>query len=94
MLTLSYFCNKKVMTFFVCFLSEGAVEIFARSVKARNLIYIIYVGAGDSKAYSTVRGSVPYEPLIYIVKEECNSHRTKRMGTGLRSIVKIYKGIT
>ena len=74
--------------------SEGVVEIFAPSVKARNLIYKTYVGDGDSKGYSEVRDGMPYEPLIYIVKEECKSHITRRMGTGLRSIMKNYKGIT
>ena len=73
--------------------SEGAVEVFARSAEARNLIYKTYVGDGDSKAYSAVRDSMPYEPLIYIEKEKCNSHITKSMGTDLRSIVKNYKGI-
>ena len=74
--------------------SEGAVEIFARSVEASNLIYKTHVGDGDSKAYSTVRDRMPYGPLIYTVKEEYKSHLTKRMGTDLRSILKNYKGIT
>ena len=75
-------------------LTLGAVEIFARSAEARNHIYKTYVGDGDSKSYSVVRDSMPYGSLIYIVKEECKSHVTKRMGTGLQSIVKNYKGIT
>ena len=37
---------------------------------------------------------IPYGPLIYNVKEECKSHVTKRMGTGLWSIVKNHKSIT
>ena len=68
--------------------SEGVIEMFARSVEFRNLIYKTYVGDGDSKAYSAVRDSMPYGPLIYIVKEKCEAHVTKRMRTGLRSIVK------
>ena len=68
--------------------SEGAVEIFARSVEARNLIYKTYVGDGDSKVYSAVRYSMPYGPLIYIVKEECKSHITKRMGTFQRHLLR------
>ena len=47
------------MTFFCFFLvlmeSEGAVEMFTRSVETRNLTYKIYVGDGGSKAYSAVR---------------------------------------
>ena len=73
--------------------SEGTVEIFAKSVETRNLIYKTYVGDRDSKAYSAFRDSMPYGPLIYIVKEEYKSQVIKRMGTGLRSIVKSYKGI-
>ena len=45
--------------------SEGAVEIFARSVEARNLIYKTYVGDGDSKTYSAVRDSMPDGPLKF-----------------------------
>ena len=33
-----------------------------------------------------------YVPLVHIVKEECVSHVTKRMGTGLRETVKQCKG--
>ena len=49
--------------------SEGAVEIFARSDEAKNLIYKTYVGDGDSKADSGVRDNIPYGALIYIVKK-------------------------
>ena len=31
--------------------------------------------------------------LVYINKEECQAHIKKRMGTGLRTIVKNYKGM-
>ena len=51
-------------------------------------------GDGDSKAYSFVKNSMPYGPLVYINKEECLVHITKRMGTGLRTIVKNYKGMS
>ena len=74
--------------------SEGAVEIFAWSAEARILIYKTYVGDSDCKVYSVVSDSIPCKPLIYIVKGEFKSHITKRMGTGLRGIVKNYKGIT
>ena len=43
--------------------SEGAIEIFARSVEVRNLIYKTYIEDGDSKVYSAVRDSMPYGPL-------------------------------
>ena len=59
---------------------EVAVEIFARSAQARNLTCKTYVGDGESKTYSAVRDSMPYVPLIYIVKEEYKSHITKKDG--------------
>ena len=47
-----------------------------------------------NKAYSSVRDSMPYVLLICIVKEECKWYITKKMETGLRSILKNDKGIT
>ena len=44
--------------------SEGAVEIFARSVEASNLIYKTYVGDGDSKAYSAVSKHLRWSTLL------------------------------
>ena len=44
--------------------SEGAVEIFARSDEAKNLIYKTYVGDGDSKADSGVRVTYHTELLF------------------------------
>ena len=73
--------------------SDGAMALFQRSENNRNLIYGTYIGDGDSKAYSSVKNSMPYGPLVYINKEECRAHITKRMGTGLRTIVKNYKGM-
>ena len=71
--------------------SDGAMALFHRSENNRNLIYGTYIGDGDSKAYSSVKNSMPYGPLVFINKEECPAHITKRMGTGLRKIVKNYK---
>ena len=68
--------------------SDGAMALFQRSENNRNLIY--YIEDGDSKAYSSVKNSMPYGPIVYINKEECWPHITKRMGTGLRMIVKNY----
>ena len=73
--------------------SDRAIALFQRSENNRNLIYGTYIG-DDSKAYSSVKNSMPYGPLIYINKEECRAHITKRMGTGLRTIVKNYKGMS
>ena len=34
---------------------------------------------------------MPYGPLVHLEKEECVSHIAKRMGTGLREIVKRWE---
>ena len=73
--------------------SDGEMVLFQRSENNRNFIYGTYIGDGDSKAYSSVKNSMPYGPLVYIHKEECPAHITKRMGTGLRTVFKNYKGM-
>ena len=72
--------------------SDGA--LFQRSENNRNLIYGTYIGGGDSKTYSCVKSSMPYGPLVYINKEECRAYITKRMGTGIWTIVKNYKSMS
>lgn len=73
--------------------TDGAVAIFRRSIEKLGLMYKKYVGDGDSKSYTTVSNAQPYGPLEFIEKEECISHITKRMGTGLREIVRKNRGI-
>ena len=36
---------------------------------------------------------MPYGGSVFIEKEECVSHITKRMGSGLRETVRSYKGM-
>ena len=72
--------------------SEGALVLFKRSQKKLGLTYKTYIGDGDSKSYVTVPKAMPYGPLVHIEREECVSHITKRMGTGLREIIKQCKG--
>ena len=74
--------------------SDGAMALFQRSENNRNLIYGTYIGDGDSKAYRSVKNNMPLGPLVYINKEECRTHITKRMGTGLRTIAKNCKGMS
>ena len=71
--------------------TDGVISFFERSIENRNLIYKTYIGDGDSKANSTAQKSMPYGPLVFIKKEECKAHITKRMGTGLRTIVRNFK---
>lgn len=58
----------------------------------RGLRYIPFIGDGDSKAYSAVCKDQPYGPAEFIRKEECIAHVTKRMGSGLRTLLRDYKG--
>ncbi|KAK3703836.1 hypothetical protein QZH41_012449, partial [Actinostola sp. cb2023] len=72
--------------------AAGAKVLYQRSIAARGLRYIPFIGDGDSKSYTAVCTSQPYGPSVFIPKEECVAHVTKRMGTGLRALLKEYKG--
>ena len=72
--------------------SSGAIAMFKRSIEKHGLIYDTYIGDGDSKSYYNVVASQPYGAVQDIAKEECTAHITKRMGTGLREIVRTMKG--
>ena len=39
-----------------------------------------------------MRNAAPYGPAVFIYKEDCIAHVTKRMGSNLRSIITKYKG--
>ena len=69
------------------------LEIYRRSVAKHNLRYSPFVGDGDSKSYAKITQEKPYGQAVYIPKEECISHVTKRMGTHLRNMIKEYKGL-
>ena len=73
--------------------ADGALALFKRSQSKLGLTYKTYIGDGDSKSYSGVAKAMPYGPLVHIAKEECVVHITKQMGSGLREIVKRFKGI-
>ena len=72
--------------------SEGTLALFKRSQEKIGLTCKSCIGDGDSKSYATISKAMSYVPLVHIVKEECVSHVTKRMGTGLRETVKQCKG--
>jgi hypothetical protein len=70
--------------------SEGAKRVFQRSIDNRRLRYIQYLGDGDSKSYMNVKNTYPD---IEIEKLECVGHYQKRVGTRLRTLKKIEKGL-
>lgn len=72
--------------------AEGALRIHQRSEEKRKLRYIPYVGDGDSKSFARVRNAAPYGPAVFIEKEDCIAHVTKRMGLNLMSIITKHKG--
>ena len=69
---------------------EGAVEIFKRSVEDNGLLYVQYIGGGDSSAFQTVVKSNPY-PGKVIRKLECVGHIQKRVGSRLRKLKEKHK---
>ena len=70
----------------------GHTKNLQRPIKKYNIIYKIYIGDGDSKSYSVVSKSMPYCPSICIEKQECTTHITKCLGTGLGALIKSWKG--
>ena len=66
--------------------------MYRRSVELHNIFYDPFIGEGDSSAYQSVVKEAIYGPWKTVRKEECINHVAKRMGSGLRSIVKDFKG--
>ena len=70
--------------------TNGAVEIFLRSIDKRSLRYTLFVGDGDSSCFGTVKEAL--KDLYCVEKEECVGHIQKRMGSALRTFKKDHKG--
>ena len=72
--------------------AEGVCHLYEHSLRKHGMRYIPFVGDGDSKCYASVTKSEPYGPGVFIPKEDCIGHVTKRMGTALRKVLTDYKG--
>ena len=72
--------------------SDGVSAIYKRSVKKHGLHYRPYIGDQDSVSYSRIVAESPYGVLKPVPKDECCVHVTRRMGNGLRKLMKDYKG--
>ena len=72
--------------------SASVLEMYRRSERLYNLRYKTFIGDGDSASYSLIDKTRPYGPLVNIEKSECTNHVTKRMGSGLRSLLQTHKG--
>ena len=64
---------------------EAAQRIWGRSLEKNSLVYSVFVGDGDSKAFHHVTTLNPY-PLVKVRKEECLTHVTKRLKKNLKKI--------
>ncbi|GFW69152.1 uncharacterized protein TNCV_1819061 [Trichonephila clavipes] len=71
---------------------SGVLSIFQRSETSRKACYTQYLGDGDSKGFLTIKEAKVYGDTE-VEKLECVGHVQKRMGTRLRNILKMSKGI-
>ncbi|GFY32648.1 uncharacterized protein TNCV_674031 [Trichonephila clavipes] len=71
---------------------RGVLSIFQRSETSRKACYTKYLGDGDSKGFLTIKEAKVYGETE-VEKLECVGHVQKRMGTRLRNILKMSKGI-
>ncbi|GFV14238.1 uncharacterized protein TNCV_1163611 [Trichonephila clavipes] len=70
----------------------GVLSIFQRSETSRKACYKHYLGDGDSKGFLIIKEAKVYGGTE-VEKLECVGHVQKRMGTRLRNILKMSKGI-
>ena len=68
-------------------------EMFLRSKNKHGVLYVKYIGDGDSKIFKDILNVNPYENEASVVKRECVGHLEKRMETKLRDIKKSNTGI-
>ena len=64
---------------------EAAQRIWGRSLEKNSLVYSVFVGDGDSKAFHHVTTLNPY-PLVKVRKNECLTHVAKRLKDNLKKI--------
>ncbi|GFS57875.1 uncharacterized protein TNCV_2909581 [Trichonephila clavipes] len=71
---------------------SGVLSIFQRSETSRKACNTQYLGDGDSKGFLTIKEAKVYGDTE-VEKLECVGYVQKRMGTRLRNILKMSKGI-
>lgn len=67
--------------------------LYHRSISKHNLYYDPFIGDGDSLAYRSGCNENVHGPTKSIQKKECINYMAKRMGTGLRTIIRGRKSI-
>ena len=70
--------------------TQGAKEIFLRSVSTRNLKYTTFIGDGDSDCFANVSEECykNFKEDYIVIKEKCVGHVQKGLGTALRGDIK------
>lgn len=71
---------------------DAVLDMFKWSETLHDVKYACYIGNGDSKTYSAIKNTEPYENLV-VKKKECIGHVQKRMSTRLRNAKKAKKGL-
>lgn len=71
---------------------DAVVEMFQRSKTLYQVKYANYIGNGDSETFKGITDAKPYENVT-VLKKECIDHVQKRMGTRLRNLKKVTKGL-
>lgn len=72
---------------------DGITEMFLRSKEEHGVLYVKYIGDGDSKIFKSILDVNSYENEATVVKKECVGHIEKRMETRLRNTKRNNKGI-
>ena len=72
---------------------KAAERIWGRSLERNRLVYSVFVGDGDYKAFHHVTILDPY-PLVKVRKKECLAHVAKRLKKNLKKIKPNTKTIT
>ena len=62
--------------------------LWARSVQLHNMRYMKMLSDGDNKTLASLNEQLPYGPDAVIEKVDCVNHVHKRLGTGLRNLLK------
>lgn len=76
--------------------TKAAEHLWNRSIEKNQMRYTTILSDGDAKTFSHLKSIAPYGEDIPVTKEKCVNHIAKRMGTGLRKLVKEWKvkGVT
>lgn len=87
-------CYKLVINIFFCSLwKRTGGGLYGQSLQKHELRYIPFVGDRDSKSYAEARKMALHGEAVFIPKEDCIKHVTKRMGTALRKLQATDKGM-